>query len=133
MDFKNVDFIYGNTEDIHTFATRLPLPQPGKITAHMDTSTCPGLMAGCKVFMERDLATYDEMAKFLTDVEQGFNAYKEIALACIDDYVDGDSKSANGVAERVKAGLDPALDDMAAAYEDKRPPAPWVQPPPRLY
>lgn len=128
-----MDFIYGRTEDIETFAARLPQPQPDKITQNMDTSTCPGLMVGCKVFMERDLATYDEMAKFLTDVEQGFNAYREIALACVADYKDGDSKSAIGVAERVNAGLDPTLDDMAAAYEDKRPPASWVQPPPRLY
>jgi hypothetical protein len=128
-----VDFINGRTEDIETFAARILPPKPDTITQNMDTSTCPGLMAGCKVFMERDLAAFDEMAKFLTDVAQGMAAYKQIALACVADYLRGDSESAQGVASRVNNAADQQLDDMADAYEAKRPPAPWVKPPPRLY
>ncbi|KJK43438.1 hypothetical protein UK23_33255 [Lentzea aerocolonigenes] len=84
-------------------------------------------MSGCRIFQERDRAGYDEMARFLTDVAQGVLAYKEIALACIDDYLDGDQKSAEGVAERVNLAADPKLDDMDDDYEA----APWVPPAPR--
>lgn len=128
-----MDFINGRTEDIETFATGMVPPDPSKITNNMDTSTCLGEMVGCKVFMERDLAAFDEMAKFLTDVAQGMAAYKQIALACVADYLRGDSESAQGVASRVNNAADPKLDDIADAYEAKRPPAPWVKPPPRLY
>lgn len=125
-----MDFLHGKTEDIVTFAGRTPNPVATKITGNMDTAACRGQMTGCRVFMERDLACYDEMAKFLTDVGQGMDAYQQIALACAADYERGDSESARGVAERVNAAADPALDDMHEDYEKERPPAPWVPPAP---
>lgn len=127
-----MDFINGDTDGIQTFANSMLPPNPAKVTSNMEPSTCLGQMVGCKVFMERDLAAYDEMAKFLTDVAQGMAAYEQIAEACIADYLRGDGDSVQGVVDRVHLAADPALDDMAAAYEAGRPTTLRVQPH-RLY
>lgn len=120
--------VYVEIDKVIDFAGRLLKPNPNAVAEHMSTSACSGLMPGCWAFMTQDLATYEEMGRFLTAVSQGITAYEQIAKACVADYVNGDRASAQGVADRVNKAADPTLDDMAAEYEAKRPPAPWVAP-----
>ena len=84
-------------QTVDEFVRQLTIPPtPGAVTG-WQPAACGGGVPQCSSFTAAETAAHDEMTRFLTGVTQGFQAYKGIATACRDDYLNRDLTSAQQI------------------------------------
>lgn len=89
-------------ESLDAFNATLEPPNAGAVSGFNPTACGSGLVE-CDAFVEAEIAARDEMAKFLTSVVRGFQAYEQISTACRNIYQSGDQRSAATIAKATDA------------------------------
>jgi hypothetical protein len=86
--------VQGIPEHMREYATKLAVPDiGGPLARKPQPGACGGGLAECASLSAADAKSTEALQLFLTQVKEGFTAYKSIANECAQKYADGEQLS----------------------------------------